>query len=166
VPSDVIVDASMPAVIRDSGKMWNSSGQLQDTVCVIPDRCYALQYQSCIDFMKNNGRMDAGIANATGYGTQCWLPYVYGCQQARWATRRTSASWLRRPRSTGPMTRPSRRLLVVNFAWLTQRAPFSSDTRLSGAIYGGCAKLKVIFLVFIPLRILRLTFHPPGRTSH
>jgi isocitrate dehydrogenase len=65
VPSDVIVDASMPAVIRDSGKMWNSSGQLQDTVCVIPDRCYALQYQSCIDFMKNNGRMDAGTMGHT-----------------------------------------------------------------------------------------------------
>src|SRR5690606_9196929 len=45
VPSDVIVDASMPAMIRDSGKMWNAEGQLQDTVAMIPDRCYAGVYQ-------------------------------------------------------------------------------------------------------------------------
>ena len=45
VPSDVIVDASMPAMIRDSGKMWNAAGELQDAKAVIPDRCYAGVYQ-------------------------------------------------------------------------------------------------------------------------
>jgi len=55
VPSDVIVDASMPAMIRDSGKMWNADGKLQDTKAVIPDRCYAGVYQVVIDDCKKNG---------------------------------------------------------------------------------------------------------------
>ena len=55
VPSDVIVDASMPAMIRDSGKMWNAEGQLQDTKAVIPDRSYAGVYQAVIDDCKKNG---------------------------------------------------------------------------------------------------------------
>lgn len=58
VPSDVIVDASMPAMIRSSGKMWGSDGQLHDTVAVIPDRCYAGVYQETIDFCKANGAFD------------------------------------------------------------------------------------------------------------
>jgi len=55
VPSDVIVDASMPAMIRDSGKMWNADGKLQDTKACIPDRCYAGVYQVVIDDCKKNG---------------------------------------------------------------------------------------------------------------
>ena len=55
VPSDVIVDASMPAMIRDSGKMWNAEGKLQDTKAVIPDRCYAGVYQAVIDDCKQHG---------------------------------------------------------------------------------------------------------------
>lgn len=55
VPSDVIVDASMPAMIRDSGKMWNTAGKLQDTKAVIPDRCYAGIYQVVIDDCKKHG---------------------------------------------------------------------------------------------------------------
>ena len=55
VPSDVIVDASMPAMIRDSGKMWNAEGELQDTKAVIPDRCYAGVYQAVIDDCKQHG---------------------------------------------------------------------------------------------------------------
>jgi len=55
VPSDVIVDASMPAMIRDSGKMWNTEGKLQDTKAVIPDRCYAGVYQAVIDDCKAHG---------------------------------------------------------------------------------------------------------------
>lgn len=58
VPSDVIVDASMPAMIRDSGKMWNAAGELQDTKAVIPDRCYAGIYQVVIDDCKKNGPFD------------------------------------------------------------------------------------------------------------
>lgn len=58
VPSDVIVDASMPAMIRDSGKMWNAAGELQDTKAVIPDRCYAGIYQVVIDDCKQHGPFD------------------------------------------------------------------------------------------------------------
>lgn len=58
VPSDVIIDASVPAAIRTSGKMWNKDGQLQDTKMIIPDRSYAGVYQSAIDFCKKNGALD------------------------------------------------------------------------------------------------------------
>ncbi|MGJ8654730.1 MAG: NADP-dependent isocitrate dehydrogenase [Opitutaceae bacterium] len=58
VPSDVIIDASMPAAIRTSGQMWNKAGQLQDTNFVIPDRCYAGVYAATVDFCKKNGAFD------------------------------------------------------------------------------------------------------------
>ncbi len=58
VPSDVIVDASMPAMIRNSGQMWNKEGKAQDTKANIPDRCYAGIYQATIDFCKENGALD------------------------------------------------------------------------------------------------------------
>ncbi len=58
VPSDVIVDASMPAMIRTSGQMWNKDGQQQDTLAVIPDRCYAGVYQETINFCKHHGAFD------------------------------------------------------------------------------------------------------------
>ena len=58
VPNDVIVDASMPAMIRSSGKMWGSDGELHDTIAVIPDRCYAGVYQETIDFCKQHGAFD------------------------------------------------------------------------------------------------------------
>jgi isocitrate dehydrogenase len=58
VPSDVIIDASMPAMIRTSGQMWNAKGDQQDTVAIIPDRCYAGIYQATIDFCKKNGAFD------------------------------------------------------------------------------------------------------------
>lgn len=58
VPSDVIVDASMPAMIRDSGKMWGTDGQLHDAKAVIPDRCYATIYQAVIEDCKQHGAFD------------------------------------------------------------------------------------------------------------
>ncbi|MEM9649588.1 MAG: NADP-dependent isocitrate dehydrogenase [Bacteroidota bacterium] len=58
VPSDVIIDASMPAMIRTSGKMWNKNGELQDTKAVIPDSSYSGIYQATIDFCKENGAFD------------------------------------------------------------------------------------------------------------
>jgi len=58
VPSDVIIDASMPAMIRNSGQMWNKAGKSQDTKAIIPDRCYAGIYQATIDFCKENGALD------------------------------------------------------------------------------------------------------------
>ena len=58
VPSDIIVDASMAALVRGGGKMWNKEGKEEDTVCIIPDRSYAGFYQACIDDMKANGKLD------------------------------------------------------------------------------------------------------------
>lgn len=57
-PNDVIVDASMPAMIRNSGKMWNAKGETQDTLAVLPDSSYAGIYQVVIDFCKQNGAFD------------------------------------------------------------------------------------------------------------
>ncbi len=58
VPSDIIIDASMPAMIRDSGKMWGPDGKLHDTKAMIPDRCYAGVYQAVIDDCKKHGAFD------------------------------------------------------------------------------------------------------------
>ncbi len=58
VPSDVIVDASMPATLRSSGKMWGADGELKDTKAMIPDRCYAGVYQTVFDFCKEHGAFD------------------------------------------------------------------------------------------------------------
>ena len=58
VPSDIIVDASMPAMLRESGKMWDATGKTQDTKACIPDRSYASVYQAVIDFCKLNGAFD------------------------------------------------------------------------------------------------------------
>lgn len=58
IPSDVIVDASMPAMIRTSGQMWNKDGKAQDTKAVIPDSSYASVFQATIDFCKENGAFD------------------------------------------------------------------------------------------------------------
>lgn len=58
VPSDVIIDASMPAAIKSSGQMWDANGKLADTKALIPDRCYAGVYQETIEFCKKNGAFD------------------------------------------------------------------------------------------------------------
>merc|ERR1712088_131211 len=58
VPSDVIIDASMPVVVRDSGKMWNLDDALEDVKCMIPDRCYATMYKTVLDDCRENGQFD------------------------------------------------------------------------------------------------------------
>ena len=58
VPSDVIIDASMPVVVRDGGKMWDKNDALQDTVAVVPDRCYATMYQAVLEDCKQHGQFD------------------------------------------------------------------------------------------------------------
>ncbi|HDM8049261.1 NADP-dependent isocitrate dehydrogenase [Vibrio fluvialis] len=58
VPSDIIVDASMPAMIRSSGQMWGPDGKQKDTKAMIPDRCYSGVYQAVIEFCKENGAFD------------------------------------------------------------------------------------------------------------
>ncbi len=64
VPSDVIIDASMPAVIRAGGKGWDEAGNKGDTNCVIPDRCYATVYDETINFFKANGALDVTTAGS------------------------------------------------------------------------------------------------------
>ncbi|OHE02750.1 MAG: isocitrate dehydrogenase (NADP(+)) [Sulfurimonas sp. RIFCSPLOWO2_12_36_12] len=56
--NDVIIDASMPVVVRDGGKMWNAKGEVQECVSVIPDRCYATMYKECVDDCVKNGQFD------------------------------------------------------------------------------------------------------------
>jgi isocitrate dehydrogenase len=58
VPSDVIVDASMPAMVREGGQMWDADGNLADTIAMVPDRCYATQYQAIISDCRENGAYD------------------------------------------------------------------------------------------------------------
>jgi isocitrate dehydrogenase len=64
VPSDVIIDASMPAVIRAGGKGWDEAGNKGDTNCVIPDRCYATVYDESVNFFKANGALDVTTAGS------------------------------------------------------------------------------------------------------
>ena len=79
VPSDVIIDASMPVVIRDGGKMWNKEDQLQDTIAVIPDRCYATIYQVVIDDCKRNGQFDpATMGSVSNIGLMAQKAEEYG----------------------------------------------------------------------------------------
>ncbi|HEY9131117.1 MAG TPA: NADP-dependent isocitrate dehydrogenase [Dyella sp.] len=79
VPSDVIIDASMPAMIRDSGKMWNTEGKLQDTKAVIPDRSYAGVYEAVIDDCKANGAFDpATMGSVPNVGLMAQKAEEYG----------------------------------------------------------------------------------------
>ena len=79
VPSDVIVDASMPAMIRDSGKMWNAEGKLQDTKAVIPDRSYAGVYQVVIEDCKAHGAFDpATMGSVPNVGLMAQAAEEYG----------------------------------------------------------------------------------------
>ena len=65
VPNDVIVDASMPVVVRDGGKMWNTADELQDTIAMVPDRCYATMYQAVIEDCQQHGQFDPSTMGAT-----------------------------------------------------------------------------------------------------
>jgi isocitrate dehydrogenase len=79
VPSDVIIDASMPAAIRSSGQMWGPDGQLADTKAMIPDRCYARIYQTVIDFCKQNGAFNVTtMGNVSNVGLMAQKAEEYG----------------------------------------------------------------------------------------
>ena len=79
VPSDVIIDASMPAAIRSSGKMWGPDGQLHDMKAMIPDRCYAGIYQETIVFCKKNGAFDVTtMGNVSNVGLMAQKAEEYG----------------------------------------------------------------------------------------
>lgn len=79
VPSDVIIDASMPAMIRTSGQMWNAKGDQQDTKAVIPDRSYAGVYQATIDFCRTHGAFDpATMGSVPNVGLMAQKAEEYG----------------------------------------------------------------------------------------
>lgn len=79
VPSDVIIDASMPAMIRTSGQMWNAEGTSQDTKAVIPDRSYAGIYQATIDFCRKNGALDpVTMGSVSNVGLMAQKAQEYG----------------------------------------------------------------------------------------
>mmetsp|Transcript_28659 Transcript_28659/g.40288 ORF Transcript_28659/g.40288 Transcript_28659/m.40288 type:complete len:804 (-) Transcript_28659:187-2598(-) len=79
VPSDVIIDASMPVVVRDSGKMWNKLGELEDTKCLIPDRSYATTYQEVINYVKTHGQFDVStMGNVSNVGLMARKAEEYG----------------------------------------------------------------------------------------
>ena len=79
VPSDIIVDASMPAAIRSSGKMWGPDGKLHDTKAMIPDRNYAGIYQAVMDFCRENGAFDvATMGNVCNVGLMAQKAEEYG----------------------------------------------------------------------------------------
>ena len=78
-PNKVIIDASMPVVIRDGGKMWGPDGQLHDTKAVIPDRCYSTFYQVVIDDCKANGQFDpTTMGNVSNVGLMAQKAEEYG----------------------------------------------------------------------------------------
>ena len=79
VPSDVIVDASMPATLRSSGQMWGPEGQLQDTKAMIPDRCYAGIYQAVFEFCQEHGAFDVTtMGNVSNVGLMAQKAEEYG----------------------------------------------------------------------------------------
>ncbi|AFN74647.1 isocitrate dehydrogenase, NADP-dependent [Melioribacter roseus P3M-2] len=79
VPNDVIIDASMPVVIRDGGKMWNKNDELQDTIAMIPDRSYSTMYQAMIDDVKANGQFDpASMGAVSNVGLMAKKAEEYG----------------------------------------------------------------------------------------
>ena len=79
VPSDVIIDASMPVVIRDSGMMWNKDDALEDVKCMIPDRCYGPFYQVFVDDCKKHGQFDvATMGNVSNVGLMARKAEEYG----------------------------------------------------------------------------------------
>jgi isocitrate dehydrogenase len=79
VPSDVIIDASMPAMLRSSGKMWGPDGELHDTLAMIPDRCYAGIYQAVIDDCREHGAFDVTtMGNVSNVGLMAQKAEEYG----------------------------------------------------------------------------------------
>jgi len=79
VPNDVIVDASMPNVVRDGGRMWNLKDELQDTIAMVPDRCYATMYREIIEDCKRNGQFNpATMGSVANVGLMAQKAEEYG----------------------------------------------------------------------------------------
>jgi isocitrate dehydrogenase len=79
VPNNIIVDASMPNVIRDGGRMWNTNDELQDCIAMVPDRCYATMYAEILENAKRNGQFDpATMGNVSNVGLMAQKAEEYG----------------------------------------------------------------------------------------
>jgi isocitrate dehydrogenase len=79
VPSDVIIDASMPNVVRDGGKMWNADDELEETMALVPDRCYAGIYREALDYCREHGQFDvATMGNVANVGLMAKKAEEYG----------------------------------------------------------------------------------------
>jgi isocitrate dehydrogenase len=86
VPNNVIVDASMPNVVRDGGKMWNNDDVLQDTIAMVPDRCYATMYQVVIEDCQKNGQFDpATMGSVSNVGLMAQKAEEYGSHDKTFA---------------------------------------------------------------------------------
>jgi isocitrate dehydrogenase len=118
VPSDIIIDASMPVVVRDSGCMWNKDGNLQETKAVIPDRCYGGVYQVMLDSCRQHGKFDSKTMGS--------VPNVG--LMAQKATART--------------TRPLRFPPTAPSAWSTPPGTCSLSTRSRRVTSGGPARSR------------------------
>lgn len=92
VPSDIIIDASMPAAIRSSGKMWGPDGKLHDTKAIIPDRCYAGVYQETINFCKQHGAFNpATMGSVQNIGLMAQKAEEYGSHDKTFAVPATGS---------------------------------------------------------------------------
>ena len=79
VPNNVIVDASMPNVVRDGGRMWNNDDELQDTIAMVPDRCYATMYQAILEDCQQHGQFDpATMGSVANVGLMAQKAEEYG----------------------------------------------------------------------------------------
>jgi len=79
VPNNIIIDASMPNVVRDGGKMWNNDDELQDTIAMIPDRCYATMYKEILEDCKKHGQFDpTTMGNVANVGLMAQKAEEYG----------------------------------------------------------------------------------------
>ena len=79
MPNDVIIDASMPNVVRDGGKMWNREGELQDTIALVPDRCYATMYKEILEDAKARGQFDPStMGSVSNVGLMAQKAEEYG----------------------------------------------------------------------------------------
>ena len=79
VPNDIIIDASMPNVVRDGGRMWNATDELQDTIAMVPDRCYATMYREILEDAKKHGQFDpATMGSVSNVGLMAQKAEEYG----------------------------------------------------------------------------------------
>lgn len=79
VPNDIIIDASMPNVVRDGGRMWNQNDELQDTIAMVPDRCYATMYKEILEDAKKHGQFDpATMGSVSNVGLMAQKAEEYG----------------------------------------------------------------------------------------